>query len=187
MQALRRARIGSVPLIVVAISIAISSAFSGAAFAGNKTFSTRGRKVPSSQPPVESRFDRTSNGGRGLASVDESALAREEAAAVTVISLDPEIPLETFRESGYVVKDYEDSLGSGDPWREPDPQLRDRVFANAGLQGATAKWKQLDKDMLFLAAQEMSARELAPNFAKLSMVNFVRLQRAIASEKRKQK
>lgn len=71
--------------------------------------------------------------------------------------LDPNFDAEKLKGDGVVLHKY-------DPKQQvtklPDPQLRDINIEKAGLTEQTAKWDELEKDVLYLRAQTFTPKEL---------------------------
>lgn len=101
---------------------------------------------------------------------------------ITVLQLDPLMPVGRLRKLGYKVRTLAE-IERRDPWSEPDPKLRDRLFASAGLSEATKTWDHLDRDMLFLRAQEQRLDFLTETYPKIPRALLAQLQRKIRREK----
>lgn len=114
--------------------------------------------------------------GRAPASLGRQAIPG--ANGVTILQVDPRFSVAPLRKAGFRVKTY-DQIGHVDPWRDPNAKLRDDVFARAGLQAATRNWDVIDKDMLFLRAQDQPLERLVKNYPGLSRSTLVSLQKTV--------
>ena len=103
---------------------------------------------------------------------------------IVVVPADPDLHAESLRASGYTVQSTPHLGGSApDPWRDPSPTLRNRLFSQAGLKPYVKTWDQLSLDQLFLRAQNYSLVKLATKYRKLPKANLASLQNAILREK----
>ncbi len=119
--------------------------------------------------------------------VDGAAVSRGPASqpadnGVVVIQLDRRVHVDRLKGQGYRIKSY-DEFNSTDPWREPSPLLRNRVFHRAGLMSYVNRWDELDKDMLFLRAQDQKLIFLVRKYRTLPREVLVHLQRVILETK----
>ena len=105
---------------------------------------------------------------------------------MTVIQLDPSMPTEGLKAAGYDVTTA-DEFNQYDPWTEPSPRLRDRLFAEAGVRPYIGRFDHLKKDMLFLRAQEDSLDQLAKRYPGIPTRVLWTLQQLITGEKGAQK
>lgn len=105
-----------------------------------------------------------------------------DTSAVTIIQLDPDASVDDFETEGYKVIRY-DEFHQRDPWTSPDPDLRDKIFREAGVAPAVKGWDHLDRDMLFLSAQEVTAKEIVAHFKTLKLAQVENLQKVIRKQK----
>jgi hypothetical protein len=105
---------------------------------------------------------------------------------MTVIQLDPTMPTSGLKADGYDVVSAEE-FAQYDPWSEPSPLLRDRLFAEAGVRPFIGRLDHLKKDMLFLRAQEDSLDQLSKRYPGVPRGVLSTLQQLINGEKGAQK
>lgn len=95
-----------------------------------------------------------------------------------VIPLDRSVSVEALRKQGYRVKSYE-QFNASNPWRDPSPSLRDRVFQSARIGVYVSDWDDFDKDVLFLRAQEQKLPFLRSKYPTLPPALLAHLQKMI--------
>ena len=110
-----------------------------------------------------------------------SAQAKQNSGYV-VIQVDPEQPMDAFKEAGYKVISS-DEFYATNPWQEPSPALREKIFKAAKLEREVAKWDHFDRDMLFLSAQDMEPAELQKQYSRLPASKLNEMQKIIRKEK----
>jgi hypothetical protein len=115
-------------------------------------------------------------------STRETASTNANNAGYIVIQVDPMQPVHAFKDSGYKVISSEEFYATN-PWTEPSPRLRDKIFRASGLNNETAQWDHLDRDILFLAAQEMTDDELVQQYPRLPKTKLGEMKKIIRREK----
>lgn len=110
------------------------------------------------------------------------SLSKAERETGVFIQLDPSVPLAPIRSAGYRVRSH-GNLSAQDPWREPSPTLRDRLFAETGIVRWVSTWDHFDKDLLFTRAQDLPLATLAKKYPKISNAMLAELVKRIQREK----
>jgi hypothetical protein len=110
------------------------------------------------------------------------SLSKAERETGVFIQLDPSVPLAPIRAAGYRVQSH-GNLSAQDPWREPSPTLRDRLFAETGIVRWVSTWDHFDKDLLFTRAQDLPLATLAKKYPKISNAMLADLVKRIQREK----
>lgn len=123
-----------------------------------------------------------STGARTPASALAPATAPEPN-GVTVIETDPSFSADSLRASGYTVIDYDRFVGEN-AWSDPSPVLRDHLFHEAGLDTYVKAMDHLERDFLFLRAQEQELKTLAAKYPKIPETRLSSLQNLISLSKR---
>lgn len=103
---------------------------------------------------------------------------------VTVVLLEPQKKpsISALAAKGHTVI-TELEFAASDPWSEPSPQLRDRLFAQSGLAPFLSSFDHLKKDLLFLRAQETTMERLQKRYPSLPRARLLVLRQLIDGEK----
>jgi hypothetical protein len=94
-----------------------------------------------------------------------SARADEDAPTFHVQQVDPSFESQKMAGPGVKVHGAEE-MNEGS-WESPDPQVRDKIFAHAGLKRIVGSWDALDLNILFNIARNSTEARLFKSYPKL--------------------
>ncbi len=103
---------------------------------------------------------------------------------VTLIRMYDNVDLSEAAKDGFEIREF-DEVAVRDPWTEPSPKLRDDLFRAAELERIVKSWSQMDRDFLFLRAQEYPLKRLKTKYYPKMPVSYLEaLQHVIRLRKK---
>jgi hypothetical protein len=77
-------------------------------------------------------------------------------------------------------------MRKAEKWKSPDPVLCTQMLLSAGLEEQIKDWDQLERDLLFLAAQEITAQEITEHWKSLPKAKVAKLLKLVSAAMKKE-
>lgn len=97
---------------------------------------------------------------------------KDEAPTVHVVPLEPGTPVEGFQNGNYQVHTSPPKVQQ----EAPPVELREKIFAEAGITAHIQKFDALDRDMLFIRAKRYKIEDLMPKYKHIPKAKLEKLR-----------